>query len=119
MMNMRLRTSLWAMTERGVDPAPVVVVERIRVAMLAALDHDCHADHARLTQKITFGRDVGVLWYLRADLLDAISECRHESMARRALANITALFQGHHPIAPTFRRDSLPPERVPASGLLQ
>ncbi len=92
---MRLRQSFWAMLGRETVDTPTVVVERIRKDMLLALDAHCGDAHYTLDIKISFARNISELWYLRPDLMHAISACREESVARAALNQITLLFQGY------------------------
>jgi hypothetical protein len=96
---MGLRNSLWIMIGRNFSDRPEVPVKNIRAVMLAALDHKCCGDHAQLAQKIVLRQDIGNLWYLRYELMRAISECGHTSVDPEILTKITTVFQGHHPSA--------------------
>lgn len=104
---MRLRESFWAMLGRETSDTPDEVIEAIRVAMLDALDSHCDGNHCALDMKISFATDVSELWYLRPDLMNTISASQSESVARRALVNVTALFKGHHPSATPSRFGAL------------
>jgi hypothetical protein len=93
---MRLRNSFWSMLGRDTSEAPELVVERIRTAMLKALIQRRMEDHIALHMRIRFARDLDALWYLRPDLMTAMSACHGESAARVALTEITGMFRGHH-----------------------
>ena len=80
-----------------------VVTERIRKAMLFALDAHCGASHKALDLKICLAQGIAELWYLRPDLMQMISVSTGEAIARDVLAQITALFEGHHPMATPSR----------------
>jgi len=58
-----------------------------------------HSDHAvaRLAQRVRFADDIESLWYLRQDLLMAISAADGEVAARRELGEINDLFKGRLP----------------------
>lgn len=83
--------------------APTVVTERIRKAMLFALDAHCGPSHKALDLKICLAQGIAELWYLRPDLMQMISVSTGEAVARDVLAQITALFEGHHPMATPSR----------------
>lgn len=104
---MRLKKSFWAWLGREVCDAPTVVTERIRKAMLGALDTYCEPGHKALDLKIKLAQGIAELWYLRPDLMQIISVSTGEAIAREVLAQITALFEGHHPMATPSRFSSL------------
>jgi hypothetical protein len=70
---------------------------RVRGAMLTLLD--AHGGHAvqRLTQRVRFADDLESLWYLRQDLLAALSAVDGEMAARRQMQSINRLFKGRLP----------------------
>lgn len=93
---MRLRNSFWALLSRSAtNPAADLVLERIRLAMLSALDQHCERDHTEVDRAIRRAKDITALWYARPDLMQAISSCREQSTAQRVLRDITAMFVGH------------------------
>jgi hypothetical protein len=104
---MRLRNSFWALLGRETCDAPDVVLERIRTAMLAALDTHCDTSYFPLEVTIDYAKDVAELWYLRPELMNAISASHSETVARAALTEITALFEKYHPGATPSRFGSL------------
>lgn len=103
----RLKTSFWALLGRQVSEAPELVVERVRLAMLTALDAHCDTDQIKMDLAIRFASDLTELWYLRPDLMHAIASCRDEATAQRVLRTITDLFQGHFSSANASRFGSL------------
>lgn len=100
---MRLKNSFFAWMGREAYEAPAVVTERIRKAMLFALDSHCGPSHKALDLKICRAPGIAELWYLRPDLMQIISVSTGEVVARDVLAQITALFEGHHPMATPSR----------------
>lgn len=104
---MRLKNSFWALIGREVSEAPAVVAERIRKAMLFALDAHCGYHHHAIDARILRASDIPELWYLRPDVMQAISVSAGEAVARDVLAQVTALFEGHHPMATPSRFASL------------
>ena len=93
---MRLKNSFWALLGREVAEAPAVVAERIRKAMLFSLDTHCGTQDPDIDVRIMRASGITELWYLRPDLMQVLSVCAGESVARDALAQITALFVGYH-----------------------
>jgi hypothetical protein len=67
---------------------------RVRHAMLSLLQ--THGGHAiqRISQRVRFADDIESLWYLRQDLLLALSALDGEAAARRKLRQINTLFKG-------------------------
>lgn len=103
----RVRSSFWALLGRQVSDAPEVIIERVRLAMLAALDAHCGTDHVHIDLAIRFAVDLPELWYLRPDLMQAIASSCDENTAQQVLRGITALFQGHFSSANASRFGSL------------
>ncbi len=96
---MRLKKSFWAFLGRELSEAPEVVAERIRNGMLLALAVHCDEQSHSLNVRVQIARGVYELWYLRPDLMQAISVSAGEFAARDVLTQITDLFTGHHPLA--------------------
>jgi hypothetical protein len=69
-------------------------VERIRSLMMGCLDPNLNAAHLRLSRRLRFASDVQALWYLRGDLMAALSELTDERHARDQIKQITLMFQG-------------------------
>jgi hypothetical protein len=94
---MRLRNSFWTMLGRNVSEPPDAVVERVRQAMLFAVDTHCLASGYAMENKISYAPDINSLWYLRSDLMHAIASDQGEAIAAECVAAITTLFAGYQP----------------------
>jgi hypothetical protein len=91
----RIRDSFWALLGKEVAESSEVVVERVRLAMLFAMDEHCTQDYVKLDMTIRFANDLTELWYIRPDLMHAVSSCQGELTAQNVLCRITSLFRGH------------------------
>ncbi|MGR4869713.1 hypothetical protein ACIPRI_12700 [Variovorax sp. LARHSF232] len=71
----------------------------IRVAMLNMLR--LHTGHAvtRVAQRVQFAGDLEALWYLRQDVMTALSDLDGEGAARRQMKQINSMFKGRLPDA--------------------
>lgn len=103
----RMRNSFWALLGRPTCEAPEVVLERVRLAMVFAMDAHCHKDLGRMDKAIRFAKDLTELWFLRPDLMQAIAARRDEATAQRELRSITELFVGHFSSANASRFGTL------------
>lgn len=92
-----LRNSFFGWFGRDPVVEPTQHLERVRAAMLQALDQLHGATNATLERRLLFARHIDELWYARPDLMNAIAEREGESAARDRLAEITTLFQGNLP----------------------
>ena len=74
-------------------------VDKVRAAMLRVLQ--AHGGHGvqRVEQKVLFAVDMESLWYLRQDILQAITVLDGEFTARRHLIPIDRMFKGWLPNA--------------------
>jgi hypothetical protein len=68
-------------------------LERVQRAMLSALERYCDAIDQSLDTRINRASSLDDLWYLRPNLMNAISVNNGESVALAALAEITRLFE--------------------------
>lgn len=70
---------------------------QIRSAMLSLLQ--THGGHSaqRVAQRVRFAGDMEALWYLRQDVLTALSAVDGEAAARRQMRQINRLFKGGLP----------------------
>jgi hypothetical protein len=70
---------------------------QIRTAMLSLLQ--VHGGHSvqRVAQRVRFAGDLEALWYLRQDVLTALSAVDGEVAARRQMTQINRLFKGGLP----------------------
>jgi hypothetical protein len=68
--------------------------EEIRLAMLACLgDSGCVA-FPMTERKVRFAKDVQDLWYLRADVMAALSAMQGERVARQKVEGFSPKFRG-------------------------
>ena len=95
------------MLGQQVSEAPEVVVERVRQAMLLAVDDHCGEGGYEIDDRISYARDITALWYLRSDLMNAIAAVRGEAVARDCVNEVTILFQDHRPGGKPSRRSGL------------
>ena len=91
----RLRLSL-------TDPE-AIRLEKIRLGMLQALAVCGEANHPLLADRIRFATDLESLWYLRTELLAALTQAVGADDAGRRLGSITSQFIGVLPLASTPR----------------
>lgn len=71
--------------------------ETIRESLLKAIYEIYEArdkQAARVWSKLATAGDIQSLWYLRSDVLQLLSGLHGESVARKKMDDITALFQG-------------------------
>lgn len=70
---------------------------QIRTAMLSLLQ--LHGGHSiqRIAQRVRFAGDLEALWYLRQDVLAALSAVDGEAAARRQMGQINRMFKGGLP----------------------
>jgi hypothetical protein len=74
-------------------PREVYRLEDIRHAMLKCLEEQCGARFPQIERRISFAQDLQVLWYLRSDMMSAISSLRGETFASQRLRQITSMFE--------------------------
>ena len=70
---------------------------RIRTAMLSVLQERGGQSIQRVSQRVRFAVDVETLWYLRQDVMVALSAIDGESAARRQMKKINSMFKGGLP----------------------
>lgn len=79
-------------------PAPVIEptvgLEDIRHAMLSGLLDQDRTHYTTLERRLIRAKDIQTLWYLRSELMHALSEHRGESHAKAQLDDITRMFDG-------------------------
>lgn len=78
-------------------------LERVRDAMLKVLDTHQGQSFHRVAQRIQYAEEMESLWYLRQDMMAALSEVRGEVRARREMRPINELFKGLLPHAMVAR----------------
>jgi hypothetical protein len=98
---MRKRNSFWGILSREVSETPEVVVDRIRQAMLAALDQygdsesENNQQQDRLEFPLRFATTLEELWYLRPELRQVIARHQDDARTEQVMQDITRLFDGH------------------------
>jgi hypothetical protein len=69
-------------------------VEFIRAAMSEAMARAGETGFEHVARRVRNAVDIEALWYLRADVMQAVATTEGESAARRRMARITPLFAG-------------------------
>ena len=69
-------------------------IEDIRQAMLDGLGEEGCSSFSSLERRVLFAADLQGLWYLRSDIMAAISSIQGESVANQKLRHITHMFEG-------------------------
>lgn len=69
-------------------------VEEIRLAMIDSLGDDGASTFPQITRRIRYAGDVYGLWYLRGELMAALSKLKGEAVAQEKIASITEMFRG-------------------------
>ncbi len=70
---------------------------QIRSAMLAMLQLHNGRMVQRVAQRVRFADDLEALWYLRQDVMTALSDFDGEGAARRQMKQINSMFKGRLP----------------------
>jgi len=81
-------------------------IEDIRQAMLDALGKEGCAHYPHIERRVLFAPDLQGLWYLRTDVMVAISSLRGELVADQRIRQITTMFDGLLPPGLRARRRS-------------
>ncbi|MBK6293809.1 MAG: hypothetical protein IPF55_05265 [Rhodoferax sp.] len=82
-------------------------IESIRQAMLESLGDSGRSAFPAIERRVRFASDVQGLWYLRGDMMEALSSLQGEYMARRKMDEISVLFQGALPRSMASRQSRL------------
>jgi hypothetical protein len=93
--------SLWGTLPQGLETAAAQArLQELRQLMLDACApaHE-QLRHVELARRILHARSIAALWYLRADLMQALAGDVGEVSARRMLSEITQHFEGLIPEA--------------------
>ena len=72
-------------------------IEDIRQAMLDSMGESGERHFPQITRRIRYAGDVQALWYLRGDLMAALSASQGEAVARDRVASISIMFEGMLP----------------------
>jgi hypothetical protein len=93
------RVALRAWPAAAVLPQRTRRLEEVRRAMLEALEGGGVGGHAALRRRVLFATEAQQLWYLRTELMAAVSAACGESRAREVLQSITPHFRELVPAA--------------------
>jgi hypothetical protein len=69
-------------------------MEEVRESMLSALGAGGPRQFPQIARRIKYANDIHALWYLRGDLMAALSAMHGEAAARKRIFGITQQFQG-------------------------
>lgn len=105
----QLLTSLGFTASAPAAPPPALAgdddrIEAVRQTMLRALGADVPRECAALPLRIRYAVDAQRLWYLRAELMQALARVHGEAHAAQQLARVTEMF---HDLLPRGLASSL------------
>ncbi len=94
-----LRNSIYSLLGGTTSAEPTTTmmqssVEDIRAAMQHALGAEGEQRFVAVTRRIRYADDIQGLWYVRGELMAALSAMHGEVAARAVIAEISGLFQG-------------------------
>ncbi|MBX9870390.1 MAG: hypothetical protein K2X75_00190 [Burkholderiaceae bacterium] len=69
-------------------------IEDIRQAMLDSLGEEGCSSYPHIERRVLFAPDLQGLWYLRADMMVALSSLQGERVASQKIRQITHMFEG-------------------------
>lgn len=96
-----LRLLAFGRPAEAADERDPLSLERVRGQMLQLLSRHEGASFYRVAERIRYADELECLWYLRQDLMAALSAVHGEVAARDAVAPLNALFKGLLPSALT------------------
>lgn len=105
-----LRSSIYGLLGASTQPSESVLengTEDIRQAMLDMLGTAGAQQFPQVTRRVRYANDVQALWYLRGDLMAALSAMHGESRAREQILRLTGMFKGLLPAGLTSRPSPL------------
>lgn len=76
------------------DAQAEVRIEDIRQAMIDCLGNEGCFSYPHIERRVLFASDLQGLWYLRADIMVAISSLQGEGVANQKIRLITGMFEG-------------------------
>lgn len=76
------------------DNRATVRIEDIRQAMLDSLGDEGCTSYPQIERRVLFAPDLQGLWYLRTDIMVAISSLQGEGVANQKIRLITRMFEG-------------------------
>jgi hypothetical protein len=90
-------------------------VDRVRQAMLDALFENSKTADVVLRRRIQYSMDLSHLWYLRADVMAAVSKGCSEVKANQVMAELTSQFKGKLPSGMRSRPSPLQADAGPGT----
>ncbi|MBX3660596.1 MAG: hypothetical protein KIS62_00810 [Ramlibacter sp.] len=105
-----LRSSIYGLLGNPPPPSESTLengTEDIRQSMLDLLGESGARQFPQITRRVRYANDVQALWYLRGDLMAALSTMHGETEARQRVSRLTNLFKGLLPASLTSRSSSL------------
>lgn len=69
-------------------------IEDIRQAMLDSLGQEGCSHYPHIERRVLFAPDLQGLWYLRSDIMVAVSSLQGEMIASQRVRQITRMFEG-------------------------
>jgi len=105
-----LRSSIYGLLGNPSPPSESVLENRtedIRQAMLDMLGEPGARQFAQVTRRVRYANDVNALWYLRGDVMAALSAMHGEAKARELISRLTDMFHGLLPAGLTSRPSPL------------
>jgi len=79
-------------TVNAVDPQAMVLIQKSMLRLLGVRGAELNP---QLEQRIRYASSIEALWFLRADLAQALCLQRDESSALAAVSDLTPLFEGN------------------------
>jgi len=99
MVSLRKLIRLLPLAPFGVHRSEERRAGEIRIAMLNMLRLHSGNAISRVAQRVQFAGDLEALWYLRQDVMTALSDLDGEGAARRQMKQINSMFKGRLPDA--------------------
>ncbi|MCA3237918.1 MAG: hypothetical protein ACK5RC_12930 [Curvibacter sp.] len=94
------------------DVQLAISIEDIRQAMLDFLGDEGCSSFPQVERRVLFAPDLQGLWYLRADIMVALSSLQGERIASQKLRHLTHMFEGLLPKGMVSRPGGLGRERA-------
>jgi hypothetical protein len=93
-----IRTSLLGLLVQEHKPTDSSLLDQsegIRQAMISVLGDDAKIEHPVLLRRIRYAEDIQALWFLRSDLMAALSSLYGERRAHDVMAHLNDMFRGY------------------------
>jgi hypothetical protein len=93
-----IRTSLMGLLMQETQPSDSSLLDQaegIRQAMISVLGDEARFDHPVLLRRIRYAEDIQALWFLRSDLMAALSQMYGEHRAHDVMQHLNQMFKGY------------------------